>query len=262
MTAAGVATRLEDSDTLFNWKLGALYKAGEDVSLYVNYALSQQPPGGSNFALSTSANSAANPNMDPQRAKTFEVGTKWNLMEGALALNLALFQTEVANEITGSAAEGYFQDGKKSVKGLELSAVGNITENWSISAGYTSQQTNVDAGAVVAADGTYNLAYTPEEAFTSWTTYRLPFGLTLGGGVRYSGEMHRGTDGAVGTPALTKSYTVYDAVASFQVNDHLVLRLNGYNLFDKQYVAAINKSGYRYTPGTPRTFLLSADFRF
>lgn len=253
---------LEDSDTLFNWKLGAVYKAGEDVSLYANYALSQQPPGGSNFQLNETAGNVNNINMDPQEAETFEVGTKWNLMEGALALNLALFQTEVTNEITGSAAEGYFQDGKKSVKGIELSAVGNITENWSISAGYTNQQTNVDAGAAVVADGTYNLAYTPEEAFTSWTTYRLPFGLTLGGGVRYSGETHRGTDGAVGTPVFTKSYTVYDAVASYQINDHLVLRLNGYNLFDKQYVAAINKSGYRYTPGTPRTFLLSADFRF
>lgn len=262
VSAAGVVAPLEDSDTLLNWKLGAVYKAGEDVSLYANYALSQQPPGGSNFALSASANSAANPNMDPQKAKTFEVGTKWNLLEGALALDLALFQTEVTNEITGSAAEGYFQNGKKSVKGIELSAVGNITKNWSISAGYTHQQTHVDAGDAVAADGTYNLTYTPEEAFTSWTTYRFPFGLILGGGVRYSGEMHRGKDGAAGTPAFTKSYTVYDAVASYEVNDHLVLRLNGYNLFDKQYVAAINKSGYRYTPGTPRTFLLSADFRF
>jgi len=74
--------------------------------------------------------------------------------------------------------------------------------------------------------------------------------------------MHRGTDGAVGTPAFTKSYTVYDAVASYAINEHLVLRLNAYNLFDKQYVAAINKSGYRYTPGAPRTVLFSADFRF
>ena len=70
------------------------------------------------------------------------------------------------------------------------------------------------------------------------------------------------TDGAAGTPAYTKSYTVYDAVLSYDVNRHFSLRLNGYNLFDKKYVAAINKSGYRYTPGTPRTFLLSADFRF
>jgi catecholate siderophore receptor len=38
--------------------------------------------------------------------------------------------------------------------------------------------------------------------------------------------------------------------------------VNAYNLFDKHYVAAINKSGYRYTPGVPRTFLFSADFRF
>lgn len=262
VTAAGVATQLEDSDTLLNWKLGAVYKAGEEVSLYANYALSQQPPGGNNFQLSTSANSASNPNMDPQKAKTFEVGTKWSLLGDALALNLALFQTDVTNEITGSAAEGYFQNGKKSVQGVELSAVGNISENWSVSAGYTHQQTKVEEGAAVTADGTNNLSYTPEDAFTSWTTYRFPFGLTLGGGLRYSGEMHRGTDSAAGTPAFVKSYTVYDAVVSYPINDHLVLRLNGYNLFDKRYVAAINKSGYRYTPGTPRTFLLSADFRF
>ena len=80
--------------------------------------------------------------------------------------------------------------------------------------------------------------------------------------MRYTGALHRGTDGAVGTPTRTKSYTVYDAVVSYAVNDRVTLRLNGYNLFDKTYVASINKSGYRYAPGTPRTFLLSADFRF
>jgi len=55
---------------------------------------------------------------------------------------------------------------------------------------------------------------------------------------------------------------VYDAVASYQVSERLTLRLNAYNLFDKRYVASINKSGYRYTPGAPRTFVLSADFAF
>lgn len=80
--------------------------------------------------------------------------------------------------------------------------------------------------------------------------------------MRYSGRMHRGTDGAVGTPAFTKSYTVWDAVATYTVNPHLDLRLNAYNLFDKEHVVGINKSGYRYTPGAPRTVMLSADFRF
>ncbi|GAB3056920.1 catecholate siderophore receptor Fiu [Stenotrophomonas tumulicola] len=256
---------LEASDTLLNWKLGALYKVGDAVSVYANYALSQQPPGGSNFALSSSASSLDNPRLDPQEARTFEVGSKWAFLDDALAVNLALFQTDVENEINTQVlddAGNPTQTGSKRVKGVELSAVGRITDNWSLSAGYSHLDTEVKEGANVAADGTSNLTYTPDDAFTAWSTYQLPFGLTVGGGVRYSSAMHRGTDGAVGTPSYTKSYTVYDAVVSYAVNDTLVLRLNGYNLFDKQYVAAINKSGYRYTPGAPRTFLLSADFRF
>ncbi|WP_269791293.1 catecholate siderophore receptor Fiu [Stenotrophomonas sp. Iso1] len=253
---------LEDSDTLINWKVGAVYKPSEAVSLYANYALSQQPPGGSNFQLNETAGNVNNINMDPQEARTIEVGTKWAFMDDALALNVALFRTEVTNEITGSVADGYFQNGQKTVEGIEVSTVGKITDNWSVSAGYTHMNSKVDTGNLLTADGSNNLTYTPDDAFTGWTSYVFPFGLTIGGGVRYSGEMHRGTDGAKGTPAFTKSYSVYDAVASYAVNDNLVLRVNAYNLFDKQYVAAINKSGYRYTPGTPRTFMFSADFRF
>ncbi|WP_440975205.1 catecholate siderophore receptor Fiu [Pseudoxanthomonas winnipegensis] len=262
---SGVTTVDTDtSDTLFNWKLGAVYKAGDAVRLYANWALSQQPPGGANFALAAADGAANSINADPQKARTFEVGTKWAVLDN-LALNLALFQTDVTNEINANVLDEFghpTQTGEKKVKGVELSAVGNITDNWSISAGYTSMSTKVTEGPSISADGTPNLSYTPDDAFTSWTSYRFPFGLTIGGGVRYSGQMHRGSDGAVGTPKYAKSYTVYDAVVSYDVSRNFSLRLNGYNLFDKDYVAAINKSGYRYTPGAPRTFLLSADFRF
>ena len=256
---------LEHSDTLLNWKLGAVYKVDDIVSLYANYALSQQPPGGSNFQLSASTSSADNPSLEPQKARTVEVGTKWAFLDDALAFNVALFKTEVSDEINTQVlddAGNPTQTGKKSVQGIEVSTVGRITDNWSVSAGYSHLDTEVEEGANVAADGTRNLTYTPGDTFTSWTSYAFPSGLTIGGGVRYAGQMHRGTDGAVGTPAFTKSYTVYDAVASYAINEHLVLRLNAYNLFGKQYVAAINKSGYRYTPGAPRTVLFSADFRF
>jgi len=255
---------LEASDTLLNYKLGAVYKPTEAVSIYANAALSQQPPGGANFSLSTAANSADNINNDPQKARTYEVGSKWALGESGLALNLALFQTNVTNEIApdADAPGGYSQTGEKRVEGVEISATGSITDNWDVSLGYLHQNAKVEEGSNLAQDGTSNLTYTPDEAVTSWTTYRFPFGLTVGGGVRYTGGLHRGTDGAVGTPDYTKSWTVYDAVVSYAVSDSISLRLNGYNLFDKRYVTAINKSGYRYTPGTPRTFLLSADFRF
>jgi catecholate siderophore receptor len=251
-----------DSDDLFNWKLGAVYKPSEDVSLYANYAISQQPPGGANFQLSDAANSANNTAYDPQEAETFEIGAKWASLDDELAVDLALFQTTVGNEVVSDGLGGYYQQGEKRVKGVELSVVGNITDAWSVSAGFTHQDAKVEQGPPVSSDGTPNLSYTPGDAFTGWTTYRLPFGLTVGGGLRYSEGLHRGTDGAVGTPAFTKSWTVWDAIVSYPVNDHLGLRLNAYNLFDKKYVASINKSGYRYLPGAPRTFLLSLDYRF
>ena len=252
-------------DTLINWKLGAVYKPVAAASIYANYAISQQPPGGSNFQLSTSASSASNPNMDPQKAETAELGIKWDVLAEKLSVNAAVFSTDVTNEINSQDLDEQgnpTQSGEKSVEGIELSLVGNITENWSITAGYTDMSTEVDNGPLVTADGTQNLTYSPEEAFTSWTTYRFPVGLMIGGGVRYTGGMHRGTDGAVGTPAYTDSYTVVDAVVSYDFSANFSVRLNAYNLFDEEYVASINKSGYRYTPGTPRTFMISADVRF
>jgi catecholate siderophore receptor len=87
-------------------------------------------------------------------------------------------------------------------------------------------------------------------------------GLTVGGGWRFVEGLRRGTDGAVGTPTSTGSYGVVDAMVSYEAGTRLALRLNAYNIADKRYVAAINKSGYRYTPGAPRSFLLSADYRF
>lgn len=247
-------------DTLFNWKLGAVLKPIEPVSLYVNYAVSQQPPGGDNFTLAT-GNSANNPNMDPQKAKTIEAGVKWSALDGMLAVNAALFQTKVTNEINASDPSD-IQSGSKRVRGVELSVVGNITDAWSISAGYTHQKTKVTNGSAIAVDGTSNLTYSPDDSFTSWTTYRMPFGLEVGGGVRYVGGMHRGTDGAAGTPPRTQGYTVVDAILAYAVTENITLRANAYNLFDKDYVMSINKSGYRYAPGQPQTFLFSADFRF
>ena len=252
------------SGNLPNYKLGVLYKPAANGSLYANFAQSQEPPGGNTLALSSSANSLDNPDLDPQKARTVELGTKWDLLGSRLLLTGALYRTTVTNELVQDAVDTsvYYQIGKKRVQGVELTAVGKLTDDWAVSAGYTTMDAEVVTGAHVANDGSDALAYTPRSAFTAWTTYHLPFGLTLGGGARYAGQMKRGTDGAVGTPAYTEAYWVFDAMARYPINRHVELQLNLYNLFDKDYVAAINKSGYRYTPGTPRAAMLTANIRF
>jgi catecholate siderophore receptor len=250
-------------DTLPNGKLGVLYKPAPNGSIYANFAVAQEPPGGNTLLFSTSARSADKPDLDPQRASTTELGTKWDLLDQRLLFTAALYRTVVRNELTQDPVdEQYYQTGRKRVQGVELGVVGRITDDWAVSAGFTSMDAKVTSGQAVSNDGSMDLAYTPRNAFTAWSTYHLPFGLTVGGGARYAGSMKRGTDGAVGTPAYTGSYWVFDAVASYPVNRHLDLQLNLYNLFDRDYVAAINKSGYRYTPGTPRSAMLTANIRF
>jgi catecholate siderophore receptor len=250
------------SDNLLNWKLGVVYKPAANGSIYADYAVSAQPPGGAQLQLSASANSADNPAFDPQKARTAELGTKWDLLDENLLLSAAVYRTEVSNDIAQGDDGLYYQTAKKRISGIELTAVGKLSERWSVSTGFTTMDTRVLKGTVVSQDGSDDLAYTPKYAFTAWTTYQLPFGLSIAGGARYAGQLKRGTDGAVGTPDHTKSYTVFDAMASYAINKHFDLQLNLYNLFDKTYVAAINKSGYRYTPGTPRSAMLTANFRF
>ncbi|CAM3951556.1 catecholate siderophore receptor Fiu [Bordetella muralis] len=252
------------SGNLVNWKLGALYRVAPNGNVYVNYGVSQQPPGGSNFQLAAegSGNSANRVDFAPQKAKTAELGTKWELFDRQLLLSAALFRTEVDNEVQQDVDGTYSQTAKKRVQGLELGASGQITDNWSVSAGYTIQNATVEDGPSVTNNGSNNLTYTPKHAFSMWSTYRLPGGFTLGGGARYIGSMERGSDGAVGTPEYVRSYWVFDAMAGYEVNKNLDFQFNVYNLFNKEYVAAINKSGYRYFPGAPRTVLLTANIHF
>ena len=258
-----IPTHLTLSDTLANGKISAMYKPTPDSSVYALLATSKAPPG-VNFALSAGANSAQNPKYDPQETITKEIGTKWDFLKQKLSFSAAVYQTTVKNEVEQDPVIPtiYYQTGKKRVEGLELGVVGEIMPNWLVSAGYTRMNTKVESGKVVTASGVNNLSYTPKQAFTSWTSYTLPFGLKLGGGARYVGEMLRGTDGAVGTPARVDAYWVFDAMASYTVNKNLDLQLNAYNLADKTYVAAINKSGFRYTPGQPRSFSLMANIKF
>ncbi|HTH44415.1 MAG TPA: catecholate siderophore receptor Fiu [Oxalicibacterium sp.] len=250
------------SGTLLNWKLGVLFKPTENSSLYANYATSKQPPGSANFSLSASGVSGNNSaDFDPQSTRTAEVGGKWDVIDNKLALTAAVYRTKVSNEVEGNSTDGFFQTAKKRVQGIELGVIGDITRNWSISAGYTTMNTKVD-GISVAADGSQGLSYTPKQAFTAWTTYRLPHGFTISGGARYIGEMNKPSDGATDVPKYIESYWVYDAAATYTISKNVDLQLNLYNLTDKDYVASINKSGYRYTPGIERSARLTLNVKF
>ncbi|HLR12330.1 MAG TPA: catecholate siderophore receptor Fiu [Burkholderiaceae bacterium] len=248
---------------LLSWQLGTLYKLNAYGNIYAQYAVAQQPPGNDGLMLSGKAKYPDRPEYDPQRSRTLELGTKWKVLDDNLLLSAAVFRTDIDNQVEVDEVSGDFvQSGEKRIQGLELSATGQITPNWDVMLGYTRLSAKVRKGAEVAKDGSKSLIYTPRDAFSGWTSYRFANGLTVGGGARYVGTMQRDAKGTPATPERIDSYWVVDAMARYAVSDNVDVQLNGYNLTNKKYVAAINKKGHRYIPGVGRSAMLSLRIKY
>ena len=256
---------LDTNGNLKSWKLGALYKPVPNGSIYVSTANSQQPPGGANFALSANANNANRPDLSPQEGRNVELGTKWEFNGGKLAVAGALFHSKNKNELVQDPVDPtvYTQVGERRVKGAEVSVVGQITDALHLSTGLAYAKTKITRAAATTQGGV--IQFSPKFTFTSWVTYKLPMGVTLGGGARHVGNSV--TSSNVDTSTLTgiyriPSYWIADALVSYEVNKTLSLQLNVNNLFDKNYITSVNSGRSRYFPGISRSALLSANMTF
>lgn len=267
VTSAGVRTLLEDSRSLVSWSVGTVYKPAENGSVYASYATSATPPGTSNFQLNAMTTNQANSTLDPQETNTIELGTKWELLNKRLNVAAALFRTENDGQTSQDPITGQtFQYGKTRVQGLELSAVGQITNFWQITAGLAktstkqlNQRARSTAGVVTVTDG---VRWSPDLTATLWSSYQLDK-LTLGLGARYTSEQKRViTVGGTGNVPSIPSSWVADAMVAYQFTDKVSLRLNVYNLFDKEYLMTLNNGGGRLALGAPRSAALTANVKF
>ncbi len=58
------------------------------------------------------------------------------------------------------------------------------------------------------------------------------------------------------------SYAVTDLMLAYRVSTNINLRMNLYNLFNKNYISTLNNGGSRIVLGVPRSFALTASFLF
>lgn len=262
-----------ESGDLTSWNTGVVFKPLENGSIYLSYANSMTPPGSGNFNLvANTATSSSNEQagLEPQETRHIELGTKWDLLDQRLALTLAAYRTENENQVSyDSFTAQYFQEGKTRVDGIELGVVGQLSNFWQVSAGIAHMKTKqIDQASFSATNGVIEntgVRWSPYLTATLWTSYTLG-DLTLGGGARYVSEQDRviasGVDRNTQNMPEIPSYWVADAMAAYRLNKNVNLRLNVYNLFDKEYIESLNNSGARARLGTPRSAMLTTEFTF
>ena len=253
-------TALEAADTVWSGKAGLLYRLNDFGNVYGSVGRTVTPPGTANFTLSSAGNNANNPNVDPQISINYEIGTKWDLFERRLSASLATFLTLNENVIYTTDATTipptFNQDDKQRVKGASLGLVGKVSDAWDVMLNVTYLNSeNQTQNPLV--EGNW-LTLTPETSGSLWTTYRTPFQLRLGGGIRYQGNAYVNAANTI----LLPSATIVDAMAEYPIRQQLVIRLNVYNLTDTTYIRSINNNGGRYNPGPSRSALVSLAFDF
>jgi catecholate siderophore receptor len=259
--AAGLTTaELQGADGLVSGKASVLFRINNAANAYVAYGTSVTPPGNANFTLSAQPNNQNNPNVDPQESTNFEIGTKWDFSDGRLSLNGAAFRTKNTNVIYTVDATAippiYNQDDRQLVKGVTVGAMGRVTDRWEVFAnlGYLDSeqqsQNPINNGR--------QLTLTPKWSSSFWTTYRFPLGISVGGGIRHTDDVWINAANTIKSPA----YHLVDALAEYDVNSHLSLRVNIYNLTDELYIRNVNNNGGRYNPGHPRSALVTSHISF
>lgn len=259
---------------------GIIFKPVDYGSIYASYSQSSQP------SASAAANSGGGgddnvSNYSVGESESWEVGSKWDLLDGRLAITSALFQTERSNPTDtdpDDPTKVIQTGGKERVQGVELGINGNITRDWSVYAGGTLMNSKIVEDKEDPSQEGGKMKNVPRSTFNLWTNYRVtPITpkLEVGFGAQYIGKRRfaRGntvesnmTGRKYSANTYIPSYWLFNASASYQVSDNLNIQVNVDNIFNKFYLSkgTASRLGYQQygVPGPARSAVVSANFSF
>jgi catecholate siderophore receptor len=246
-------------DRMLSGRAAVVFKPVEAGSLYASYATASSP------SLESLLYTPADVRTDPEKTKTFEVGSKWDFFQGRFLLSGAVFEVHKDNARTPSlvAGEAPTLDGDQRVRGLEFSATGNITPNWQIVSGYTfldseivrSNTAPTVVNGVPFSEVGKELINTPRNSFNLWTTYQWKK-LFVGGGPRYIGKRY----GNNINTRIVDAYWTVDVLVSYKLTKNIDLRMNMTNIGDKYFIDRIG--GGHIVPGPGRLITFTTGFNF
>ncbi|WP_342363286.1 TonB-dependent siderophore receptor [Terrarubrum flagellatum] len=259
--ANNVITNLGRTDNIFNWNLGVTYKVLPYAAVYAAYGTSSNPTGSEldGGAADYGALTAANATLGPEKNKSYEIGTKWELFDRHLLATAALFRNEKDNarETVGANVQA---TGAYRVDGVEFSVAGKITDRWSVFGGAVFMKTDVTKSAIAANVG-QKLANIAHQSFNILTKYDITDALTLGGGATYISQQYGGTL-AANSNILPGGWR-FDLLAEYKLTKNVSAKVQVNNVFDKLLYDGFYRSAVPYVYVAPgRVAYFSVNFKY
>ena len=224
--SSGAVLDLNHVDNLVSPRAALVFKPWSTQSYYFSYGTSFDP---SAEALALTTKTA---NLGPVKARTFEAGAKYNLMGGMLNATGAVFHTVVDNAQTNDPENPTITtlNGNQRVNGGELGLSGYLTRQLEITAGYTYLDARTIESGTAAYVGKF-LQNAARNAINLWTEYEVTDDFEVGAVGNWLD--HRFADYA--EKANIPGYVVWNAMASYRLNEGCYLQLNGFNLANTLY---------------------------
>ncbi len=224
---------------------GALtYIVNDEVSTYVSMVESVSPP---------------QVGVTPQTGKQYEVGVKYSPMGMDALFSAAIYDLTQENvTIAVVLPSGIIEQqtvGESRMRGLDLEAKAQVTQNVSLIGGYSFMKSEVLRGSLY--DGSSlkgnEFATAPKHSASLWSYYSVPgTDVSVGLGARYVGAYYlnaantRKSDGT----------TLFDAALNYRIAKGTDLAVNVSNLLDEQHVVGSGTANF-YNPGREITAKLS-----
>jgi iron complex outermembrane receptor protein len=239
------------------YRSGLIYEFAKDANAYLSFSQSFNPQ------LLYDIRGRL---LQPLRATQYEGGIKYRLGQDTLLLSGAIFDIRQKNQgqFVGFL-DGVYRFkaiGQLSHRGAEIAALGHISPQWQINAGFSFLHTNIDIDSDPTSVGRPEL-FLPTKTGSVFTTYSFsglsPKGLSIGAGFRYVGAERTAYDGSSHD---IPSYGLIDASLTYARTGWTV-QLNAHNLLDKYYF--INTYGsvlYGNVIGAPTNWDLSIRRQF
>ncbi len=253
------AETLLDNDALWSWRAALVYQPEPNGSIYLSAGDAVHP----NLAQISLTSETTLPASAQQAAVgrnlEIELGTKWNLFDNRLSIDSAVFWDEESNAAPVDLDDPIFV-GLERVAGFEFGGTGYITRDWRVVANYTLENGKVLTSNLPGMAGNPVLN-APNNTFSLWTTYDLPWNLEIGGGCNLVGARY-GTNipDVNGLLEEAPGYIIFSAMLKYQINKDVSIQANLENLTDKYYYDGVHPA--HIIPGEGRTLFISTDFKF
>lgn len=234
----------KDNFSETSYRAALTYIVNDEVSTYVSMVESVSPP---------------QVGVTPQTGKQYEVGIKYSPMGMDALFSAAVYDLTQENvTIAVVLPSGIIEQqtvGESRVRGLDLEAKAQVTQDISVIGAYSYMESEVLRGSLYDGSSLKGNEFTtaPKHTASLWSYYDIPgTDVSVGLGARYVGAYYM--DAA--NTKKSDGTTLFDAALNYKIAKGTDLALNVSNLFDEQHVVGSGTANY-YNPGREVTAKVS-----